>query len=82
MDAGLEVPPGESVSAIAQLKESPGPATPKHTRQWSERLAELDAILDPKSSLAGIAHTKIRQFAEEAARLEVGDLHDLPQPGS
>ncbi len=81
LDALLEVPPGESVSAIAQLKESPGPATLKHIRRWTERLAELDNIIDPKPFLAGIAHTKIRQFAAEAARLQVGDLRDLSQPG-
>jgi hypothetical protein len=81
LDALLEVPPGESISGIAHLKESPGPATPKHIRQWTDRMAELDAILDPKPLLAGIAHTKIRQFAAEAARLQLGDLRDLSQPG-
>jgi TnpA family transposase len=81
LDALLEVPPGEHVSGIARLKESPGPATLKHIRQWTDRLAELDAILDPKPPLAGVAHTKIRQFAAEAARLQVGDLRDLSQPG-
>ena len=35
LDALLEVPPGESVSAIAHLKESPGPATLKHIRRWT-----------------------------------------------
>jgi hypothetical protein len=81
LDALLEVPPGEHVSGIARLKESPGPATLKHIRQWTDRLAKLDAILDPKPPLAGVAHTKIRQFAAEAARLQVGDLRDLSQPG-
>ncbi|MDX2343191.1 MAG: DUF4158 domain-containing protein, partial [Acidimicrobiia bacterium] len=69
LDALLEVPPGESGSAIARLKESPGPATLKHIRRWSAHLAELDAIIDPKPFLATIAHTKIRQFAAEVARL-------------
>ena len=81
LDALLEVPAGESVSAIARLKESPGPATLKHIRRWTQRLAELDDIIDPKPFLAGIAHTKIRQFAAEAAQLQVGDLRDLSQPG-
>jgi len=81
LDALLEVPPGESVTGIAHLKESPGSATLKHIRQWALRLAELDAILDPKPLLAGVAHTKIRQFAAEAARIQVGDLRDLSQPG-
>jgi hypothetical protein len=77
----LKYPRGESVSAIARLKESPGPATLKHIRRWTQRLAELDDIIDPKPFLAGIAHTKIRQFAAEAAQLQVGDLRDLSQPG-
>lgn len=81
LDALLEVPPGESISGIAHLKEFPGPATPKHIRQWTDRMAELDAILDPRPLLAGIAHTKIRQFAAEAARLQLGDLRNLSQPG-
>lgn len=81
LDALLEVPSGESVSAIACLKESPGPATLKHIRRWTQRLAELDGIIDPKPFLAEIAHTKIRQFAAEAAQLQVSDLRDLSQPG-
>jgi len=81
LDALLEVPPGESVSAAARLKESPGPATLKHIRRWTQRLAELDDIIDTKPFLAGIAHTKIRQFAAEASQLPVGDLRDLSQPG-
>ena len=81
LDALLEVPPGESTSCIAGLKETPGPATLNHIRLWSERLARLDAIIDPKTFLAEIAHTKIRRFAAEAARLQLSDLRDLVQPG-
>ncbi len=81
LDALLDVPNGESISDIAKLKESPGPATPKYIRQWVERMTHLDAVLDPKPLLAGIPHTKIRQFAAEAARLQLGDLRDLAQPG-
>jgi len=81
LDALLEVPPGENVSPFARFKESPGPATLHHIRQWTERLAELDAIIDPKPFLEGVAHTKIRQFAAEASRMQIGDLRDLTQPG-
>lgn len=81
LDALLEVPPGEHISGIAHLKESPGPATLKHIRRWTQRLAELDDIIDPKPFLVEIAHTKIRQFAAQAAQLQVGDLRDLSQPG-
>lgn len=81
LDALLDVPPGENMCVVARLKESPGPATLKHIRRWTERLARLDAIIDPKPFLAGVAQTKIRQFAAEAAQLQVGDLRDLAQPG-
>ncbi len=81
LDALLEVPSGEIVSPFARFKESPGPATLHHIRQWTERLAELDAIIDPKPFLEGVAHTKIRQFAAEASRMQIGDLRDLAQPG-
>lgn len=30
----LEVPPEESISPMARFKESPGPATLQHIRQW------------------------------------------------
>jgi len=53
----------------------------KHLRQWTDWLAELDAILDPRPLLADIPHTKIRQFAIEATALETGDLRDVCRPG-
>jgi len=81
LDALLNIAPGEQITGVARLKQSPGPATLTHIRQWTERLAELDAILDPKPLLAGVAHTKIRQFAAEAARLQVGDLRNISQAG-
>jgi TnpA family transposase len=81
LDMILEVPPGENVSPLARFKESPGPATLQHIRQWTERLAELDAVIETKPFLEGVAHTKIRQFAAEAARRQIGDLRDLAQPG-
>ncbi|MBK1724922.1 Tn3 family transposase [Thiocystis violacea] len=66
---------------MARFKESPGPATLQHMREWTERLAELDAIIDSKPFLKGVAHTKIRQFAAEADQTQIGDLRDLTQPG-
>jgi hypothetical protein len=53
LDMLHEVPPGESVSPMARFKESPGLATLQHIRQWTERLAELDAVVDPKPSFRG-----------------------------
>jgi hypothetical protein len=81
LNAMLDVPPGENVSPFARLKESPGTATLHHIREWADRLAELDVIIDPKPFLAGVAHTKIRQFVAEASRMQIGDLRDLTQPG-
>jgi TnpA family transposase len=81
LDALLDHPEGEHLNAFSRLKESPGPPTLKHLRQWTDRLAELDAILDPRPLLADIPHTKIRQFAAEATALETGDLRDVCRPG-
>jgi len=81
LDAMLELPAGHHLNAFSRLKETPGPANLKHLRLWIDRLAELDAILDPRPLLGGIPHTKIRQFAAEAKVLETGDLRDVCQPG-
>ena len=64
-----------------RLKQTPGPATPKTIRLWIDRLDWLTGLLDPDPLLEGIAHTKLRQFAAEAAALEVGELLDITQPG-
>ncbi len=81
LDALLEHPAGEQLNAFSRLKETPGPPTLKHLRLWIDRLAELDALLDPRPLLGEIPHTKIRQFAAEAKALETGDLRDVCQPG-
>ena len=81
LDALLVVPEGERITEFARLKETPGPATLTHVRNWTERLTDLEAILDPRPFIENIPHTKIRQFAAEAAALEVGDLRDVCQPG-
>lgn len=81
LDVLLQVPAGENVSPMARFKEAPGPATLQHIRYWAARLAELDAVIDPKPVLEGMAHTKIRQFADEADRMQIGDLRDLALPG-
>jgi len=81
LDALLEQPAGAQLNTFSRLKQNPGPPTLKHLRQWTDRLSELDAILDPRPLLADIPHTKIRQFAAEAAALETGDLRDVCRPG-
>lgn len=81
LDALLDVPEGERLNGFSRLKQSPGPPTLKHLRAWTERLAKLDGILDPRPFLNEIPHTKVRQFAAEAAALESGDLRDVCLPG-
>ena len=82
LDAMLEPPVGRYyLNAFSRLKETPGPANLKHLRLWIDRLAELDAVLDPRPLLESIPHTKIRQFSAEAKALETGDLRDVCQPG-
>lgn len=80
LDALLTKPPGSVVTGFNRLKQAPGPATPKTVGQWTERLEWLAGLPDPVPPLDGIAHTKLRQFAAEAAALEVGDVLDIAQP--
>ena len=75
LDALLQVHDG--LSEFTRMKAPPRQATLAHLRQWLDRLTWLEAILAPHSWLAGIAHTKIRQFAAEAAALDVGDMRDI-----
>jgi TnpA family transposase len=81
LDALLARPPGSATTGFNRLKQAPGPATPKTVGLWTERLEWLDGLLDPGPMLEDITHTKLRQFAAEAAALEVGDLLDVAQPG-
>ena len=81
LDALLARPPNSVTTSFNRLKQAPGPATPKTIRLWIERLDWLNGLIDPDPILEGIAHTKLRQFAAEAAALEVGDLLDIAQPG-
>ena len=81
LEALLAKPPDSLTNGFNRLKQAPGPATPKTIRLWNERLEWLAGLIDPDPLLEGIAHTKLRQFAAEAAALEVGDLLDIAQPG-
>jgi hypothetical protein len=47
----LEQPVGHHLNGFSRLKETPGPANLKHLRLWIDRLAELDAVLDPRPLL-------------------------------
>jgi TnpA family transposase len=81
LDALLIKPPNSPTTGFNRLKQAPGPATPKTIRLWVERLAWLDGLIDPNPPLESIAHTKLRQFAAEAAAMEVSDLLDIAQHG-
>ena len=76
----LLVKPAESPTTLFnRLKQAPGPATPKTITLWVERLEWLGGLIDPDPLLEGITHTKLRQFAAEAAAMEVSDLLDIAQ---
>ena len=81
LDALLIKPASGSTTAFNRLKQTPGPVSPKTIRLWIERLDWLGGLPDPDPLLEGIAHTKLRQFAAEAAMLEVNDLLDIALPG-
>ncbi len=79
LEALLVVQPENVTTAFNRLKHTPGPAKPANSRQWTERMAWLDSLPDPTTLLDTITHTKLRQFAAEAAALEVSDLRDISQ---
>ena len=75
------VQPGSVTTAVNRLKQTPGPARPETIRLWTDRLDWLTDLLDPDRILEGIAHTKLRQFAAEAAALEVSELLGMARAG-
>ena len=81
LDALLVKPANSTTTSFNRLKQTPGPATQTTIRLWIERLDWLAGLIDPDPLLEGIAHTKLRQFAAEAAALEVSELLDIAQPG-
>ena len=81
LNALLTKPPGSATTGFNRLKQAPGPATPKTVGLWIERLEWLGGQIEHDQPLEGVTHTKLRQFAAEAAALDVGDLLDIVQPG-
>ena len=81
LDALLIVQPGGVTTAFSRLKQTPGPARPETIRLWTDRLDWLTGLVDPVPILEGIAHTKLRQFAAEAAAMEVSELLDMARAG-
>ena len=74
LDALISVHAGRS--EFTRIKDTPCRATLKHLRQWTARLTWLESIIAPQPFL-GIAHTKIAQFAAEAAALDLGDIRAI-----
>lgn len=81
LESLLIVQAGSVTTAFNRLKQTPGPARPETIRLWTDRLDWLTGLVDPNPILEGIAHTKIRQFAAEAAALEVSELLDMSRSG-
>ena len=81
LDAMLAVSEGSITTPFNRLKQTPGPARAGTLRLWTDRLAWLATLPDADAMLAGIAHTKLRQFAAEASALEVSELLDVSLPG-
>jgi len=77
LESLLTVLPGEQFSGFNLLKQVPGTPTISHLRIWVNRLKRLDVILDPSPFLNGVAFTKIRQFASEAAAYAISEMHDI-----
>jgi Domain of unknown function (DUF4158) len=75
LDALISVHAGRS--EFTRIKDTPRQASLTHLRQWTERLTWLESILAPQPLLRGIAHTKIQQFAAEAAALDLGDIRAI-----
>jgi TnpA family transposase len=77
LDALLVRAEGATTTPFNRLKQTPGPPTHRTLRRWIERLDRLDALPDDERPFEGIAHTKLRQFAAEAAAMEVDGLLDV-----
>src|SRR5262249_54900414 len=75
LDALLHIRDGRT--DFNRIKDTPRQATLKHLRQWTTRLTWLEAILPTRPFLTDTAHTKVQQFAAEAAALDVGDMRDI-----
>ncbi len=67
LDGLLAKPPNSVTTNFNRLKQTPGPVTAKTIRLWIERLEWLTGLIDPEPLLEDLAHTKLRQFASEAA---------------
>jgi TnpA family transposase len=62
---------------FSRIKAVPRGASLQHMRQWANRLDWLESILTTPSLVAGVASTKIQQFAAEAQALDALDMRRI-----
>jgi TnpA family transposase len=60
-----------------RMKATPRGSSLQHMRQWSQRLDWLESILTTRPLVAGIASTKVHQFAAEARAYDVKDMRRI-----
>jgi len=75
LEALLDVRNGRT--EFSRMKATPRGASLQHMRQWSHRLGWLESIVETGPLLAGIARTKVQQFAAEAMALDVLDMRRI-----
>jgi Tn3 transposase DDE domain/Domain of unknown function (DUF4158) len=75
LEALLDVRNGRT--ACSRMKATPRGASLQHMRQWSHRLGWLASMVETGPLLAGIARTKVQQFAAEAMALDVLDMRRI-----
>jgi hypothetical protein len=75
LEALLDVRNGRT--AFSRMKATPRGASLQHMRQWSHRLGWLESIVETGPLFAGIARTKVQQFAAEAMALDVLDMRRI-----
>lgn len=75
LEALLDVRDGRS--DFSRMKATPRGSSLQDMRQWSQRLHWLESILTTRLLVAGIASTKVQQFAAEALALDVADMRRL-----
>ncbi|MCA9840341.1 MAG: DUF4158 domain-containing protein [Trueperaceae bacterium] len=80
LDKLLVVDEHKAVSGFALLSKTAGSTSLKNMRAWAERLDWLINLIDPIPFTKELTHTKLRQFAAEAATLELGDIKDFANP--
>lgn len=80
LDGMLQVKSDDSLSDFTRLKQSPHVPTLKNIRKWTNRMNQLNKIIDPKPLLKEITHTKVRQFASEARAYPLCDIRDIKEP--